>query len=109
MDIRKIFGSNVRKYRIRKGLSQEKLAEYVDLGDKSISPIETGRSFIAIDKLEKLCEVLEVEPFQLFLTNITPDNLSNDLRKERVLTRLNTCNNEELNLLCDILTRFIER
>ncbi|HIS83131.1 TPA: helix-turn-helix transcriptional regulator [Candidatus Scatenecus faecavium] len=50
MDIRKIFGSNVRKYRIRKGFSQEKLAEFVDLGDKSISPIETGRSFIAIDK-----------------------------------------------------------
>lgn len=109
MDIRKIFGSNVRKYRIRKGLSQEKLAEFVDLGDKSISPIETGRSFIAIDKLEKLCEVLEVEPFQLFLTNETSGEITDDLRRERVLTRLKTCKREELDLLCDILTKFIER
>lgn len=109
MDIRKIFGSNVRKYRIRKGFSQEKLAEFVDLGDKSISPIETGRSFIAIDKLEKLCEVLEVEPFQLFLTNETSGEIADDLRRERVLSRLNTCNAEELDLLCDVLTKFIER
>lgn len=109
MDIRKIFGSNVRKYRKRKGLSQEKLAEFVDLGDKSISPIETGRSFIAIDKLEKLCEVLEVEPFQLFLTNETSGEISDDLRRERVLTRLKTCKREELDLLCDVLTKFIER
>ncbi len=109
MDIRKIFGSNVRKYRIRKGFSQEKLAEFVDLGDKSISPIETGRSFIAIDKLEKLCEVLEVEPFQLFLTNETSGEIADDLRRERVLSRLNTCNAEELDLLCDVLTKFLER
>lgn len=109
MDIRKIFGSNVRKYRKCKGLSQEKLAEFVDLGDKSISPIETGRSFIAIDKLEKLCEVLEVEPFQLFLTNETSGEIADDLRRERVLTRLKTCKREELDLLCDVLTKFIER
>uniref|UniRef100_UPI004027EC23 helix-turn-helix domain-containing protein n=1 Tax=Candidatus Scatousia sp. TaxID=3085663 RepID=UPI004027EC23 len=109
MDIRKIFGANVRKYRKRKGFSQEKLAEFVDLGDKSISPIETGRSFIAIDKLEKLCEVLEVEPFQLFLTNETSGEIADDLRRERVLTRLKTCNREELELLCDVLTKFIER
>ena len=109
MNIRKIFGSNVRKYRMRKGLSQEKLAEFVDLGDKSISPIETGRSFVAIDKLEKLCEVLEVEPFQLFLTNGQSKEIADDLQRERVLSRLNTCNRQELELLCDILTQFLGR
>lgn len=109
MDIRKIFGSNVKKYRLKKGYTQEKLAELAEISDKVISPIETGRSFIKLEDMPKLCEVLEVEPFQLFLTNETSGEISDDLRRERVLTRLKTCKREELDLLCDILTKFIER
>ncbi len=109
MDIRKIFGSNVKKYRLKKGYTQEKLAELAEISDKVISPIETGRSFIKLEDMPKLCEVLEVEPFQLFLTNETSGEIADDLRRERVLTRLKTCNREELDLLCDVLTKFIER
>lgn len=109
MDIRKIFGSNVKKYRLKKGYTQEKLAELAEISDKVISPIETGRSFIKLEDMPKLCEVLEVEPFQLFLTNETSGEISDDLRRERVLTRLKTCKREELDLLCDVLTKFIER
>lgn len=109
MDIRKIFGSNVKKYRLKKGYTQEKLAELAEISDKVISPIETGRSFIKLEDMPKLCEILEVEPFQLFLTNETSGEIADDLRRERVLTRLKTCNREELDLLCDVLTKFIER
>lgn len=109
MDIRKIFGKNVKKYRQKKGYTQEQLAELVDIGDKSVSQIETGRSFIKLDDMPKLCEVLEVEPFQLFLTNEMPTNSTDNLRRERVLARLNTCNTEELDLLCNVLTKFLEK
>ena len=109
MDIRKIFGSNVKKYRLKKGYTQEKLAELAEISDKVISPIETGRSFIKLEDMPKLCEVLDVEPFQLFLTNETSGEIADDLRREKVLTRLKTCKREELDLLCDILTKFIER
>ncbi len=109
MDIRKIFGSNVKKYRLKKGYTQEKLAELAEISDKVISPIETGRSFIKLEDMPKLCEVLDVEPFQLFLTNETSGEIADDLRRERVLTRLKTCKREELDLLCDVLTKFIER
>ena len=93
MDIRKIFGSNVKKYRLKKGYTQEKLAELAEISDKVISPIETGRSFIKLEDMPKLCEVLDVEPFQLFLTNETSGEISDDLRRERVLTRLKTGKN----------------
>lgn len=109
MDIRKIFGSNVKKYRLKKDYTQEKLAELADLGDKSISQIETGRSFVKLEDMPKLCEVLEVEPFQLFLTNGQSKEIADDLQRERVLSRLNTCNRQELELLCDILTQFLGR
>lgn len=108
-DIKKVFGQHLRKYRLRKGYSQEKLAELIGLGSKSISPIECGHRFLAIDKLEKLCEILEVEPYQLFLTNSQSEEIADDLQRERVLSRLNTCNRQELELLCDILTQFLGR
>ena len=109
MDIRKIFGKNVKKYRLKKGYTQEQLAELADIGDKIISPIETGRSFIALDKMERLCNVLEVEPFQLFLTGDSGADITDDARRQRVFARLQACSTEELELLCDVLNRFIER
>lgn len=109
VNIKNVFGKNLRKFRLRKGFSQEKLAEIVGLGAKSISPIEGGHRFVAIDKLEKLCEVLEVEPFQLFLSNEQSREIADDLQRERVLSRLNTCNRQELELLCDVLTQFVGR
>lgn len=109
MDIRKIFGLNVKKYRLKRGYTQEQLAELADLGDKAISQIETGRSFIKLNDMPKLCGVLGVEPFQLFLSNEVSGDISDDLQKERVFTRLKYCKREELELLCDILTTFLER
>lgn len=92
---------------MKKGFTQEQLAELADLGDKSISQIETGRSFIKLEDMPRLCKVLGVEPYQLFLTNSQSEEISDDLRRERVFSRLNTCNRQELELLCDILTQFI--
>lgn len=107
--IKKVFGEHLRKFRLKKGISQEKLAELIGLGAKSISPVECGHRFISIDKLEKLCAVLEVEPFQLFLSNEQSKEITDDLQRERVLSRLNTCNRQELDLLCDVLTNFLGR
>jgi len=109
MNIRKIFGKNVRKYRLKNGYTQEQLAELADLGDKSVSQIETGRSFIKLDDMPKLCKALKVEPFQLFLSNDVSKDITDDLQRERVLARLKVCNSEELEFLCDVLNKFIER
>jgi len=36
------FGANVRRERVRKGLTQERLAELVDLNIRSVQKIEAG-------------------------------------------------------------------
>ena len=69
VDIKKIFGKNLRKYRVEKHISQEKLAEMAGLGPKSLSPVENGHKFINVNKIEKICEVLDIEPYQLFINN----------------------------------------
>lgn len=48
---------NIRLYRIRKGLKQEKLAELIDMSQQHISLIEKAEALPRITTLMKLAEV----------------------------------------------------
>lgn len=67
MDIVKVFGTNVRKYRNEKGLSQEKLGELSDLHRTYISDIERFKRSIALENIQHIADALEVETYKLFL------------------------------------------
>ena len=74
MDIIKVFGVNVRKYRMEIGLSQEKFAEKCGLHRTYISDIECFRRSISLDNIQKIADALGVETFQLFLDEGVNDN-----------------------------------
>ena len=65
MDIRKVFGQNVRRYRETKGWSQEKLAEVSGLHRTYISGIERGTRNPTILIVEQLAQALNVQPSKL--------------------------------------------
>ena len=67
MDIITVFGSNVRKYRTEKGLSQEKFAELCGLHRTYISDIECFRRSISLDNIQKIANALEIETYKLFM------------------------------------------
>ena len=67
MDIIKVFGTNVRKFRTALGLSQEKLAEKCGLHRTYISDIECFRRSISLDNIQKIADALEIETYRLFL------------------------------------------
>lgn len=67
MDILKTFGTNIRKYRKNKCLSQEKLAELAGLHRTYISDIERFQRSIALENIQKLSEALEIEVYKLFM------------------------------------------
>lgn len=69
MDIVKIFGSNVRKYRIEKDITQEKLAELSGLHRTYISDIERFQRSISLENIQRIADALGVETFKLFLDN----------------------------------------
>ena len=52
----KKFGDNIKKYRNRLGLTQEKLAELCECSSQTISGTETGYSFPSSKVLFKLAE-----------------------------------------------------
>lgn len=60
------FGLNVVYYRKRKRLTQQQLAELVDIDRSHISAIELGNVGVSFDVVFKLCEVLEITADRLF-------------------------------------------
>jgi transcriptional regulator with XRE-family HTH domain len=77
-DFKKCFGKNLKKIRKRQGLTQEQLAELVDLHYRQMSKIETGENFPSGKTIERLCHALRVSPSILFNFDIV---FSNELVK----------------------------
>ena len=69
MDIIRVFGSNVKAYRQRVGLSQEAFAEKCGMHRTYISAIECFRRSISLENIQKIADALEIEPYQLLLEN----------------------------------------
>ena len=69
MDIIKVFGSNVKAYRQRIGLSLEAFAEKCGMHRTYISAIECFRRSISLENIQKIADALEIEPYQLLLEN----------------------------------------
>lgn len=53
-------GQRIRKYRKAKGLSQEQLAEIVDISTTHMSHIETGNTKLSLQVFADLAEALQV-------------------------------------------------
>lgn len=66
MDNRKALGLRLKELRKRKGLSQEALAELVNLEPPSICNIETGRNYPTIQNLEKIINALHISFMEVF-------------------------------------------
>ena len=67
MDILKVFGGNVKKYREELGLSQEAFAEKCGLHRTYISAVERQRRSIALGNVQKIADALGVETYRLLL------------------------------------------
>jgi transcriptional regulator with XRE-family HTH domain len=61
MNIQLLIGVNIRKYRLKKGLSQNDLAFHSKLDRSYISEIELGKSNPTILTLQNISRALEVE------------------------------------------------
>ncbi len=78
----KILGSNIKKYRKLRNMTQENLAEAVGIEIKTLSLIETGRGFVSAKTLASLSKVLVVAPAKLFeyVSDDDAQELYNDIQ-----------------------------
>lgn len=67
MDIVKVFGTNVKRYRQVLGISQEAFAEKCGLHRTYISAIECYRRSISLENIQRIADALEIKTYRLFL------------------------------------------
>ncbi|MCX4275427.1 MAG: helix-turn-helix transcriptional regulator [Candidatus Gastranaerophilales bacterium] len=59
-------GKNIRKYRLLKGLSQERLSEIISANDKFIGHVERVERTPSLKKLIKIAQILGTDIKNLF-------------------------------------------
>ncbi len=64
--IQEKLGKRIQYLRKIKGYSQEIFAEKIDIATTTLSSIETGNAFMTSQTLEKILEILEITPDELF-------------------------------------------
>jgi transcriptional regulator with XRE-family HTH domain len=65
MDMRALVGGNVRRVRLKKGLSQENLADLSGLSQQYISTLETGRRNPTVITVYEIAQALGVSHMDL--------------------------------------------
>jgi len=66
-DLKHIIGQNIRFYRKKAGLSQEKLAEATGLHRTFIGGVERGDHNVSVVNITKIADLLGIEPFVLLI------------------------------------------
>ena len=69
MGIKVELGKKIKRMRINRGLTQEQLAEMIDVSQRTLSGIEIGENFVTADTLDKIVLALNTTTEELFATN----------------------------------------
>lgn len=99
MDYYKI-GQQIRKFRRQNGLSQEELAEKVNISTTHMSHIETGSTKLSLPVLVDIANALQVTADELVRdsSKTNPNAVSNE-----IICLLQDCEPQQMNVLSDIL------
>ncbi len=100
-------GRRVRDARLKKGISQEKLAELADTSLSCISRLETGRAMVSLEKLLLIADALNVgidELLQDFIKSSRPE----EQMMNRISLLLSRCTREEQGFWVENLQMFIQ-
>lgn len=96
----RLLADAIRQARIEKRISQEKLAEMLDVSTTHIRHIESGHRKPSIEKLVTLCQILDISFDQIMKGEPRPALTAS----ERVLNCFeNVFSEEERNLIADLI------
>ncbi len=90
MDVRRVVGTNLRRLRLERGLSQEALAHDADIAPSFLSQMENGKRSPTITMLQGLADTLRVSIVEFFADtkqHETPKPLARGRRTKRRVRR----------------------
>jgi transcriptional regulator with XRE-family HTH domain len=110
IDIRDILALNLKKYRKKCGLTQEKLAESAGISAHYLAMVEVSRKFPTPEMLDKLAQALGIETHELFTVAPSASNELELLRNEiinevKTLNEILTDNSKEIKAIKQILEK----
>lgn len=76
MNIKKELGEKIKRLRKKQKLTQEQLAEMIDIAPRNLSSIEVGTSFAKAETLEKILIALNTTTEELFSNDHIKSNES---------------------------------
>jgi transcriptional regulator with XRE-family HTH domain len=66
MELRKIVGKNLRRWRSLRGFTQEELADRAGINRNYVGMIERGENAATVDTIDMLAKALVIDPATLF-------------------------------------------
>ena len=86
MSIRHTFIQNLKYYRKQRGLTQEKLAEAIEMSTSYIGDMEARERFPSPETIDKIAEALNIQPSVLFDETGCPENVKSNFEKNYGVT-----------------------
>lgn len=100
-----MIGNRIKKAREDKGITQEFLAESMDVSNAYISKIERGRTPVNLDNLSKICAVLETSTDYILRGTNTSNN---DYMRNEIIDLLEGCSPEKIKLIVQVIKPIVE-
>lgn len=100
-----VIGQRIKQARLAKNLTQEDLAEQVDISVAFLSRVERGNSHINLKRLNQLCALLDVT--EGYVLNGASSNSKNYLDKE-FTELLKGCSAEKQKLIYNVAKAIVE-
>lgn len=95
----KSIGKRIKTARIRLDMTQERLAEQVNLSPSHLSNIETGTTKVSLPTIIKLANALQVSVASLLADSVVQ---SKAVFEEDIQTILSDCDDYEIRVIADI-------
>ncbi len=93
-------GRRIRKARLNCGMTQEKLAEIVDVSPTHVSHIETGVTKLSLPVIKAIADTLDVRVDSLLYDH---PRGGATIAVEEIAAVLDTCNAEQAQIIADIV------
>ena len=103
MGIQAVFAENMKRYRKKAKLTQEKLAEICDTDHRYIGQIETGARCPSLEYVERIANALEIAPYRLFYDENDKENEGNMALKREQKQKLKAMLFDNFTQICTMI------
>jgi len=105
VDIKQRIGARTKQIRFKKGMTQQKLSERMEINSKYLSSIERGKENPTLNTLIKLAESLEVHLNEIFDSSVQIED--NSKIRPLIHSLLDKADIEQLKLIFKIVSAIL--